>query len=202
MTRVRAPAPTVAFVDEYCAQYRPLFTNVRHFEQFTQLHLGLLAETKRKSLPRLAKTAQGEHQALHHFLANADWSVEALRAQRLDLLREAVGDQPIIVCLDETEDRKKGHTTDYAAHQYIGNLHGIANGVVSVNAYGVLGNTTFPLTFRFFKPRSRLQDGDIYKSKPLLAIELLEELCRRGFQISVVLADSLYGESGDVTRAR
>jgi hypothetical protein len=33
---------------------RALFANVRHFERFTALHLGPLAETERKSLPRLA----------------------------------------------------------------------------------------------------------------------------------------------------
>ncbi len=27
-----------AFVDQDCAQYHSLFTNVRHFEQFTVLH--------------------------------------------------------------------------------------------------------------------------------------------------------------------
>jgi SRSO17 transposase len=48
-----------------------VFHNVRHFEQFTQLELGMLAETKRTSLPRLAKTVQGDHQALHHLLANS-----------------------------------------------------------------------------------------------------------------------------------
>ena len=46
MTRVRPATPTVAFIDQYCAQYRGLFHNVRHFEQFTALHLGLLAETR------------------------------------------------------------------------------------------------------------------------------------------------------------
>jgi SRSO17 transposase len=56
MTKARAPAPTVAFVDAYCAHYRSVFGNMRHFEQFTQLELGILAETKRKSLPRLAMT--------------------------------------------------------------------------------------------------------------------------------------------------
>lgn len=71
MTKPWEPAHTVAFVEEYCVHYRAVFTNVRHFEQFTQLELGLLAETKRKSLPRLAKTAQADAQALHHFLANA-----------------------------------------------------------------------------------------------------------------------------------
>ena len=57
MTKARKAAKTVAFVDDYCAHYRSVFANVRHFEQFTQLELGLLAETKRKSLPRLASSA-------------------------------------------------------------------------------------------------------------------------------------------------
>jgi len=196
MTRVRPATATVAFIDQYCAQYRALFHNVRHFEQFTALHLGLLAETRRKSLPRLGTTVHTDPQAFHHFLAQAEWSVEAVRTQRLALLRQALGETPFILCIDETGDRKKGHTTDYVASQYIGNLHGLANGIVSVNAYGVLDTTTFPLLFRLFKPQTRLKAGDVYKTKPQLAIELIEELLALGFHFSVVLADSLYGESG------
>jgi SRSO17 transposase len=134
MTRVRPATPTVAFIDQYCAKYRDLFHNVRHFEQFTALHLGLLAETRHKSLPRLGMTVHADPQALHHFLANADWSVEAVRTQRLELVRQALGNTPFVLCLDETGDRKKGHPTDDVAHQYIGNLHTLANGVVSVTA--------------------------------------------------------------------
>jgi SRSO17 transposase len=134
MSKTRAATPTVAFIDQYCAQYRFLFQNVRHFEHFTALHLGLLAETRHKSLPRLGKTVHADPQALHHFLAKAAWSVTDLRAKRLELLRQALGDTPFILCIEETGDRKKGRTTDYVAHQYIGNLHTLANGVVSVNA--------------------------------------------------------------------
>ena len=201
MTKPREPAPTVAFVDDYCAHYRTVFPNVRHFEQFSRLELGLLAETKRKSLPRLAQTAKADAQALHHFLANAAWSVDEVRAIRLRLTREAVAGRPFILCIDETGDRKKGKTTDYAASQYIGNLHGLANGVVSVNAYGVLDTVTFPLAFRLYKPQRRLKPGDVYKSKPQLAIELIQELAAQGFHFSVVLADSLYGESGEFLAA-
>jgi hypothetical protein len=31
MTQAHSPAPTVAFVDDYCAQYRDLFGDVREF---------------------------------------------------------------------------------------------------------------------------------------------------------------------------
>ena len=60
-----------------------------------------------------------------------------MRAIRLDLTRPALRERPFILCIDETgepSDRKKGKTTDYAASQYIGNVHTLANGVVSVNA--------------------------------------------------------------------
>jgi SRSO17 transposase len=61
---------------------------------------------------------------------------------------------------------------------------------------GVLAPTTFPLLFRVFKPASRLKPGDVATRKPQLAIELIEELLALGFRFSVVLAESLDGESG------
>src|SRR5258706_7589980 len=132
----------------------------------------MLAQTRRKPLPRLGTTVHADPQALHHFLAQAEWSVEAVRNQRLALLRQALGETPFILCIDETGDRKKGHTTDYVASQYIGNLHTLANGIVSVNAYAALDTATLPLLFRLFKPQTRLKAGDVYKTKPQLAIEL------------------------------
>jgi SRSO17 transposase len=54
------------------------------------------------------------------------------------------------------------------------------------------------LLFKIFKPMGCLLPGDIYKTKPQLAVEILQELKAVGFKISLVLADSLYGESGDV----
>lgn len=79
----------------------------------------------------------------------------------------------------------------------MGNIGKLANGVVSVNAYGVLDHITFPLVFKIYKPRSRLLPGDTYKSKPELASEIIQELQQWGFHFQVVLADCLYGESGD-----
>lgn len=112
MTGIRAASHTVTCIDDCCAHCRAVFHNVRHFEQFTQLELGMLAETKRKSLPRLAKTVQGDHQALHHFLANAAWATEEVRAIRLRLTHEALAERPLVLCIDEKGDRKQAHTTD------------------------------------------------------------------------------------------
>lgn len=54
------------------------------------------------------------------------------------------------------------------------------------------------MLFKIFKPKSRFKADDEYKTKPQLAIEILQEVKALGFQVELVLADSLYGESGDV----
>jgi SRSO17 transposase len=194
MTRVREATHTVACIDAYCAHYRAVFHNVRHFEQFTQLILGMLAETKRKSLPRLARTVQGEHQALHHFLANAEWSLEELRAIRLSLACEALAGRAFLLRIDETGDPKKGQTTDYVASQYLGSVQHVEPEIVSVNAYGVLDNVTFPLACALYKPKTCLKPGDVFRTKPELALDLIQQLLALGLHVDVVLADTVYGE--------
>ncbi len=59
---------------------------------------------------------------------------------------------------------KKGTTTDYVSRQYIGNIGKTDNGIVSVNAYAVVEEITYPLIFKIFKPRKRLKESDEYKT--------------------------------------
>jgi SRSO17 transposase len=101
-------------------------------------------------------------QSLHHFLANSPWSVEALKERRLTLTKDALKEQKITVIIDETGDRKKGTKTDYVARQYLGSVGKIDRGMVSVNAYGVYKNITFPLICKVFKPKGTLKEGDTY----------------------------------------
>lgn len=54
------------------------------------------------------------------------------------------------------------------------------------------------MLFKIFKPKGCLKLGDIYKTKPQLAREIISELKAWGFQFKLVLADSLYGESSSV----
>ncbi|QDZ41428.1 IS701 family transposase [Euhalothece natronophila Z-M001] len=194
----RDPEPTSAIVDNYCGYYQDLFQDVRNYECFKFLHLGLIAPIKRKSLPEIAKVVGiTSAQSLHHFLANSPWSVEQLRERRLQKTKEALKGKAITVIIDETGDRKKGNRTDYVARQYLGSLGKIDQGIVSVNAYGVYQDITFPLKFKVFKPKGTLKPGDKYQTKIELAIELIQELIDFGFNIDLVLADSLYGESSN-----
>lgn len=202
MVEPRKPQATVGFVDEYCQTYQNLFSDVRNYEYFKFLHLGMISELPRKSLPEIARiVGLKDGQGLHHLLRDAVWDVEVFREMRLWLTLRTVKSQPITLCIDETGDKKKGTATDYVAKQYIGNLGKVENGIVSVNAYAVIDNMTYPLMFKVFKPRTRLKSGEQYKTKPQLALEIIQELIDYGFNIELVLADSLYGESTELVEA-
>jgi len=135
MTEPRPAKPTVKFVDDYCQWYQSLFPEVRSFEAFKKLHIGMLTDIKRKSLPAIAKVAGLEQeQSLHHFLTVSPWQVGQLREQRLKLILQVLEEREIILIIDETGDRKKGNTTDYVKRQYIGNLGKVENGIVVVTA--------------------------------------------------------------------
>jgi len=137
---------------------------------------------------------------LHHFIAKSPWSVEELKQRRLTLTLQALKEQAITVIIDETGDRKEGKRTDYVASQYLGSVGKIDRGIVSVNAYGLYQNITFPLIFKVFKPKGTLKENDTYKTKIELASSIVTELIEWGFKIELVLADSLYGEASSFIR--
>lgn len=153
MVEPRIAKPTVQFIDEYCQWYQSLFPEVRSFEAFKQLHLGLISEVKRKSLPAIAQVAGLDNaQSLHHFLTESPWQIQDFQQQRLQLIKQTLCEREIVLVIDDTGDRKKGHQTDYVKRQYIGNLGKIENGIVAVTAYGVVDSIAIPLLFEVYKP--------------------------------------------------
>ncbi len=193
----RTAKSTVRFVDEYCESYRDLFVEARSFEAFKHLHLGMISEAKRKSLPAITKViGLPNAQSLQQFLVKSPWHADDLRQRRIEFILSVLGRRKLVLVIDETGDRKKGQATDYVKRQYIGNLGKVENGIVPVDAYGVIDNITFPLTFAIYKLKDRLKAGDCHRTKPVIAAAMVQELCQLGFQFELVLADSAYGESG------
>ncbi|OUL34999.1 IS701 family transposase, partial [Nostoc sp. T09] len=97
----RDPHPTVAIIDEYCAEYKELFQEVRNYECFKYLHLGIISTIKRKSLPEIAKEVSiNSAQSLHYFLANSDWSVDKLKLIRLNNLKKQLDGRAITLVID------------------------------------------------------------------------------------------------------
>jgi SRSO17 transposase len=196
MPASREARPTIRFIDEYCQLFEGLFPEVRSYEAFKLLHLGMISEIKRKSLPAIAKAVGlDNHQNLHHFLTESPWTVQQLRQKRLELILKVLRGRAMILLIDETGDCKKGKSTDYVKRQYIGNVGKKENGIVAVTAYGLVDGMILPLSFEVYKPRERLKDKDVYQTKPQIAATMIRQLQAIGFDFELVLADSLYGES-------
>ena len=103
-----------------------------------------------------------------------------------------------VLIVDETGDRKRGRGIVLAAQQYIGKLGHTANGVVSVTSHWADGKRHVPLGVRAYHPASRLPEGKadpLFRTKPELAWELVEEARGQGILFRVVVADCVYGEN-------
>ena len=108
VTPRREASPTVGFIDDYCQAYQNLFSDVRNYEAFKLIHLGMLSEIPRKSLTKIARAVGlKDSQGLNYFLSEADWDVKKVREIRLWLTKLFIGEREIILCLDETGDVKK-----------------------------------------------------------------------------------------------
>jgi len=153
----REPASTIKLVDDYCQWYSKLFREVRGFEAFKYLHVGMISDIKCKTLPAITRVVGlSNEQGLLHFLTESPWKIEQLRQPRLRLILQVLADREITLIIDETGEGKKGETTDYVKRQYIGNLGKIKNGIVAVTAYGLVEEMAFPLIFEVYKPQERL----------------------------------------------
>ena len=131
MVTPRKARPTLRFVDEYCELYADLFPEVRSFEAFKYLHIGMISDLKRKTLPAIAKAVGLDNeQGLHNLLTESPWSVSRLRQRRLNLILELTQKQAMILLIDETGDCKKGDSTDYVK-RHVGKR---GNGIVVVAA--------------------------------------------------------------------
>ena len=187
MSVARIARPTIRFVDEYCQLFEGLFPEVRSYEAFKLLHLGMISEIKRKSLPAIAKAVGlDNHQSLHHFLTESPWTVQQLRQKRLEVILKVLHGKAMILLIDETGDCKKGKSTDYVKRQYIGNVGKKENGIVAVTAYGLVEGMILPLCFEVYKPRERLKTTDEYQSKPQIAATMIRQLQAMGFRFELV----------------
>jgi SRSO17 transposase len=75
---------TIATITKSC------FQTCGTHEAFKFLHIGMISELPRKSLPAIARSV-GLTNAQYTILQNAPWQVEDLRARRLGLIKQLIG---------------------------------------------------------------------------------------------------------------
>jgi SRSO17 transposase len=172
---------------------------------------GLLLPGERKSVEPIAARVepgrvQATHQSLHHFVAKADWSDDAVlsrvRAQVLPALEHQGQIRAWIV--DDTGFPKKGKHSVGVARQYCGQLGKQDNCQVAVSLSVATGQASLPVAYQLYLPESWANDPDrrakagvpenvIFRTKPEIALAQIRAALEAGVSRSVVLADAGYG---------
>ena len=172
---------------------------------------GLILPGERKSVePMAARVAPGRvqaaHQSLHHFVANAEWSDEAVLAVvRAQVLPAIEREGPIRAWIvDDTGFPKKGRHSVGVARQYCGQLGKQDNCQIAVSLSVASDHASLPIAYRLYLPEAWANDPArrakagvpedvVFRTKPQIALDQIQAAVAAGVPQGVVLADAGYG---------
>jgi SRSO17 transposase len=172
---------------------------------------GLLLPGERKSVEPMAARlqpgrVQATHQSMHHFVAKADWSDDAMlaavRTHVLPIIEQRGPIRALIV--DDTGLPKKGRHSVGVARQYCGQLGKQENCQVAVSLSAANDHASLPIAWRLYLPDDWATDPDrraqagvpddiIFQTKPEIALDQLRAARAAGIEADMVLADAAYG---------
>jgi SRSO17 transposase len=173
--------------------------------------LGLLLPCERKSVePMAAVTAPSrvaaQHQSLLHFVGEAPWSDEKVLAKVGDLVLPAIERHGPIEAwiVDDTGFAKKGCHSVGVAHQYCGELGQSGNCQVAVTLSIANHHASLPVGYRLYLPREWAADRSrrekagvpeevVFKTKTMIALDLVRAAHAAGMAPGVALMDGAYG---------
>ena len=199
-----APGP----LEDYAAQFDPLLGTLAQRRGFREYLQGLLLPRDRnKTLTALAgaepivEAQTADVQRLQFFLSESTWDAEAVNDQRLALLLNDPATAPHaagVLVIDDTGDRKAGSHTDHVARQWIGSVGKVDNGIVAVSSLWADEHVYYPLHVRPYTPAGRLPLGNkdaAFRTKPQLALQLIQKAQAAGVTFRAVVADCAYGDN-------
>jgi SRSO17 transposase len=205
-----APGP----LEDYAAEFDGLFRSLAQRRSFRDYLQGLLLPRDRnKTLTGLAGAEpitgaqHREVQRLQWFLSESAWDHQQLNQRRVQLLREDPATAPSergVLVVDDTGDRKDGTATAHVARQYLGSVGKIDNGIVAVTSLWADERCYWPVHAVPYTPASRLAKGKRdpeFRTKPQLAVELIQAAQQAGIGFRAVVADCFYGDNPGFTDA-
>ena len=173
--------------------------------------IGLLLPGERKSVEPMGARLDGEnvrrmHQSLHHLVAAAPWSDEAVLDRCLDYVMPAMlrHDPVVAWVVDDTGFPKKGRESVGVARQYCGQVGKQDNCRVAVSLSITTEKTSMPVAFDLYLPKAWVEDSERrkktgvpeaiqFQTKPEIALRQIRRALERGLPPGVVLADAGYG---------
>ena len=193
---------------EYIEMLSASLKHADRLEPFRDYCRGLILPGDRKSVEPMAgrvapQEVRSKHQSLHHFVAQADWSDEALLTQVRTYALPRLGAIEAWI-VDDTGYPKKGKHSVGVARQYCGQLGKQDNCQVAVTLSVANEAASLPVSYRLYLPREWAEDQPrrdaagvpkqiAFATKPTIALEQLRAAQAAGVAAGVVLADAGYG---------
>jgi len=171
---------------------------------------GLLSGTQRKNSWQLAEQArEGTPYGMQRLLSSAVWDVDGVRDDVRSSVLEHLGDQEAILVIDETSFPKRGNKAAGVGLQYCGTTGQVENCPVGVFLDYVAARGHALIDRELYLPsdwlagRERCREAGIpetvrFRTKPQLAVQMIERLWKAQIPISWVVADTVYGSNLDV----
>jgi SRSO17 transposase len=208
VTKRLACPPAPGPLEDYAAQFDALFGSLAQRRGLRAYLQGLLLPKDRnKTLTALAGAEpvvgaqHGAVQGLQFFLSESSWEAEQVNQRRLELLLADPATRPHeqgVLVIDDTGDRKDGRHTAHVARQYLGSLGKTDNGIVAVTSLWACERVYWPAHFTPYTPASRLPRGTRdpgFRTKPQLAVGLIDAARQAGIGFRAVVADCFYGDN-------
>jgi len=209
--RLCPPAPGP--LEAYAQRFDLLFSSLAQRRGFRDYLQGLLLPRDRnKTLTGLAGAEpitgaqHREVQRLQWFLSESAWDHQQINLRRVGLLCEDPATAPHeagALVIDDTGDRKDGTATAHVARQYLGSVGKIDSGIVAVTSLWADERCYWPIHAVPYTPASRLPGGERdpgFKTKPQLALELVQAARQAGVRFRAVVADCFYGDNPGFTQ--
>jgi hypothetical protein len=214
VTKRKPVEPAPGPLEDYARRFDDLLANRAQRQGFRRYVEGLLMpEERNKTLTALANTEpvagaqRKEAQSLQWFLTESNWDPEEVNRRRVELMLEDPQTAPTksgALVIDETGDRKDGKATAHVGIQYLGGIGKTDNGVVSVSSVYADERLYYPLEVEPYTPAHHFEGGKEdpeFRTKPQIALQLVERAIEVELPFRAVVGDILYGEHREFRRA-
>jgi SRSO17 transposase len=187
------------------ARLAPYFARPEPFARTLRFVQGILSEVSRKNSWQLAEQAREANPfGMQRLLSQAVWDEDGVRDEIRALALRTLGNRHLIVAIDETGFLKRGKHSAGVGKQHYGPTGDQRNCQVGVflslvTAAGhILIDRELYLLAEWTNDPVRCQDAGIpktvpFRTKPQLAILMLERLKQVKLSVEWVVADSVYG---------
>ena len=194
---------------KYMELFEPAFQRVEQRKRSTVYVRGLLGNTTRKNVERMALGLGENVRSMQYFAGQSTWAEEPVIEIHQRTVGETLGEEDGVALIDESSAVKQGEDSVGVAAQYCGSVGKVTNGQVGVylgyasrKGYSLVEGQLFMPDEWFEEEHDERRHAcgvpeDLgYKTKPEIGLELVQKAEKRGsLPFSWVAADALYGDS-------